>query len=98
MRPSPLFILSLFLLAQVFDGLLTYIAVAMLGVVGEGNLLLASAMHVLGPGAALLGAKTLAAGCGLLLYVRGLYGTLGVLTGLYMVAAITPWLFVFHRL
>ena len=98
MRPSPRLILSLFLLAQVFDGLLTYVAVAILGVVGEGNLLLASAMHVLGPGTALIGAKTLAAGCGVLLYVRGLYGTLGVLTGVYMLAAITPWLFVFHQL
>jgi hypothetical protein len=98
MRPSPRLILSLFLVAQVFDGLLTYVAVAMLGVVGEGNLLLASAMHALGPGTALIGAKTLAAGCGVLLYVRGLYGTLGVLTGVYMFAAITPWLFVFHQL
>ena len=98
MRPSPRLILSLFLVAQVFDGLLTYVAVAILGVVGEGNLLLASAMHLLGPGTALLGAKTLAASCGVLLYVRGLYGTLGVLTGIYMLAAITPWLFVFHRL
>ena len=98
MRPSPRLILSLFLVAQVCDGLLTYVAVAMLGVVGEGNLLLASAMRALGPGTALIGAKTLATACGVLLYVRGLYGTLGVLTGLYMLAAITPWLFVFHHL
>jgi hypothetical protein len=98
MRPSPRLILSLFLIAQIFDGLLTYVAVSILGVVGEGNLLLASAMHVVGPGTALLGAKMLAAGCGVLLYARGLYGTLGVLTGVYMLAAITPWLFIFHQL
>jgi hypothetical protein len=98
MRPSPRLILLLFLLAQVVDGLLTYTAVAVLGVVGEGNLLLASAMHVAGAGPALVGAKTLAAACGLLLYSRGFYGVLGALTGLYMLLAITPWLVVFHGL
>ena len=67
-----------FLLAQVFDGILTYVAVSWLGVVGEGNLLLATAMQVAGAGPALFGAKTLAAGCGLLLYTRGLHGVLGV--------------------
>ena len=98
MRLSSHLVLVLFLLAQVFDGLLTYIAVAVLGVVGEGNLLLATAMQVAGAGPALVGAKTLAALCGVLLYMRGLYGVLAALTGLYMVAAIAPWLMVFHRL
>jgi hypothetical protein len=98
MRPTPRLILIVFLLAQVFDGILTYVAVAWLGVVGEGNLLLASAMNLVGAGPALFGAKTLAAGCGLLLYTRGLHGVLGVLTGLYMLAAIGPWLLVFHTL
>jgi hypothetical protein len=96
MRPSPRLILLLFLIAQVFDGLLTYAAVGVLGVVGEGNMLLATAMHLAGAGPALLGAKTLAAGCGVLLYSRGFYGVLGVLTGLYMLLAITPWLVIFH--
>jgi hypothetical protein len=98
MRPTPRLILLLFLLAQIFDGLLTYTAVAVLGVVEEGNLLLAAAMQVAGAGPALFGAKTVAAVCGVLLYVRGLYATLGMLTGLYMLAAITPWLWVFHNL
>ncbi len=98
MRPTPRLILIVFLLTQVFDGLLTYVAVAWLGVVGEGNLLLASAMSVAGTGPALLGAKSLAAGCGLLLHARGLHGVLGALTGLYILGAIAPWLFVFHSL
>lgn len=98
MRPSPELILTLFLLAQVSDGLLTYAAVSVLGVVGEGNLLLAAAMQTAGPGPALAAAKTLAAACGLLLYLREYHGLLGALTALYLVAAITPWLFVFHRL
>jgi hypothetical protein len=33
-----------------------------------------------------------------LLYVRGFYVVLGALTGLYLFAAITPWLMVFHSL
>ena len=43
-------------------------------------------------------AFTLAAACGVLLYVRGFYTVLGALTGLYLLAAITPWLMVFHSL
>ena len=98
MRPTPRLILLVFLVLQVFDGILTYTAVAWLGVVGEGNVLLATAMQAAGAGPALFGAKTLAAACGLLLYVRGFYGILGALTGLYALAAITPWLMVFHSL
>jgi hypothetical protein len=98
MRPSPMFVLLVFLLAQVFDGLLTYAAVAVLEVIGEGNLLLAAVMDAAGAGPALVGAKTLAAAGGLLLYLRGCHGTLGALTAFYMVGAITPWLYVFHNL
>lgn len=98
MQPTPRLILLVFMLLQLVDGILTYTAVAMLGVVGEGNMLLATAMQMAGPGPALVGAKTLAAGCGLILYVRGFYGVLGALTALYIVAAITPWLMVFHNL
>ena len=98
MRPTPRLILIVFLLTQVFDGILTYTAVAWLGVVGEGNLLLATAMHLAGAGPALLCAKGLAAACGVLLYIRGIHGVLGVLTGLYILAAIAPWLMIFHSL
>ena len=98
MRPTPRLILLLFLVAQLVDGILTYLAVGVLGVVEEGNLLLATAMQVAGAGPALFGAKTIAATCGILLYIRGFYLVLGALTGLYMLAAITPWLLVFHNL
>lgn len=98
MRPSPRLTLAVFLVAQFFDGLLTYLAVAVLGVVGEGNLILAAAMQAAGPGPALLVAKGLAAGCGLILHLRGCHGILGALTCLYLAVAITPWLVVFHRL
>ena len=81
MRLTPRVILLVFLVLQIFDGVLTYTAVAWLGVVP-----------------ALVAAKTLASACGVLLYVRGFYMVLGALTGLYLLAAITPWLMVFHSL
>ncbi len=98
MRPSPGFVLLLFLVAQIFDGLLTYAAVAMLDVIAEGNVILAAAMEAAGAGPALLGAKSLAAAGGLVLYLRGRHGILGALTAFYMVGAITPWLYIFHTL
>jgi hypothetical protein len=98
MRLTPRLILLVFLVLQVFDGVLTYTAVAWLGVVGEGNMLLATAMQFAGAGPALLAAKTLASACGVLLYTRGFYAILGLLTGLYLLAAITPWLMIFHSL
>jgi hypothetical protein len=96
--PHPRLTLLVFLTAQLFDGLLTYTAVAVLGVIGEGNVLLASLMEAAGAGPALLAAKSIAALCGLLLYLRGCHVILGGLTGLYLIAAIGPWLFVYHHL
>ena len=97
MRLTPRLILLVFLVLQMFDGILTYTTVAWLGVVGEGNVLLATAMHFAGAGPALFAATTLASACGVLLYARGFYGVLSALTGLYLFAAITPWLMIFHR-
>jgi hypothetical protein len=98
MRLTPRLILLVFLVLQIFDGILTYTAVAWLGVVGEGNVLLAAAMQFAGAGPALLAAKAVASACGVLLYARGFYAVLGALTGLYLLAAITPWLMIFHSL
>ncbi len=98
LRPSPGLILTVFFVAQVFDGLLTYAAVAVLGVAGEGNALLAAGMAAVGTGPTLVVAKTVASACGLWLHVQGCYAVLGALTGLYLFGAITPWLVVFHNL
>lgn len=87
--------LLLFLTAQGFDGLFTYIAVHAYGVHAEGNVLIATWMALVGPGAALFGAKTVAGACGLLLYARGLHRTLSLLTILYVIGAIGPWLMVY---
>jgi hypothetical protein len=91
---TPHLVLAMFLIAQVFDGLFTYAAVHAYGVVAEGNMLLATWMHLVGPGPAILGAKLLAAGCGVLLYCLGVRRALVGLTMFYAVAAIVPWLVV----
>jgi hypothetical protein len=89
--------LLLFLAAQAFDGLFTYTAVHAYGLHAEGNIVIATWMALVGPAAALFGAKTLASACGVLLYIRGMHRTLSVLTMVYMVGAIGPWMMVFVR-
>jgi hypothetical protein len=87
--------LLLFLTAQGFDGLFTYTAVHAYGLHAEGNMLIATWMALIGPAAALFGAKAVAGACGVLLYARGLHRTLSFLTIVYLVGAIGPWLMVF---
>jgi hypothetical protein len=89
--------LLLFLAAQGFDALFTYTAVQVYGLHAEGNILIATWMALVGPLAALLGAKTVASACGVLLYLRGMHRTLSLLTVLYGVGAIAPWMVVFAR-
>src|SRR5262245_59066344 len=87
--------LLLFLVAQSFDGLFTYTAVHAYGLNAEGNVLLATWMSVVGPAVALFGAKAVAAACGVFLYMRGVHKTLTILTAVYVIGAIGPWLMVF---
>ena len=90
-------VLTMFLIAQVCDGIFTYTAVQAFGVVAEGNVLLATWMGLIGPGPTILGAKILAAACGVLLYCLGVRRILAGLTLFYAVAAIAPWLVVLHH-
>jgi hypothetical protein len=92
--PTPHLVLAIFLVTQVFDGLFTYVAVDAYGVIAEGNLLLATWIELVGAGPAILGAKLLAAGCGVVLYSLGVRRALLGLTVFYLVAAIAPWLVV----
>jgi len=89
--------LMLFLIAQVCDGLFTYVAVSAVGVGAEGNMLLASWMHHVGPAPTLLVAKMISIAAGVLVYVRGLHSVLAGLTAFYMAAAVGPWLYVFTQ-
>ena len=89
--------LLLFLVAQGWDGVFTYIAVGAHGLAAEGNVLLATWMALVGPAPALLGAKLLAVSCGVLLYALGVHRVLAGLTILYAVGAIGPWILIFHN-
>jgi len=95
MRVSRL-VLLLFLVAQAFDGLFTYVAVSAVGTHAEGNLFLATWMDLVGPGPTLFAAKLVAATAGVFVYYRGLHRLLAGLTVLYGLAAIGPWLLVYR--
>jgi hypothetical protein len=95
MRVSRL-VLLLFLVAQAFDGLFTYVAVSAVGTHAEGNRLLAAWMDLLGPGPTLVAAKVVAATAGIFVYYRGMHSLLAGLTALYGLVAIGPWLLVYR--
>ena len=90
-------ILPIFLIAQACDGLFTYAAVQAYGLMAEGNLLLETWMALVGAGPAIVGAKVVAASCGVLLYWLGIHRVLLGLTVFYGVAAIGPWLVVLQH-
>jgi hypothetical protein len=85
-------IILTFLLTQAADGVLTYLGVHLYGVAAEGNPLLAWLMHALGEGPALAAAKLTAAGVGGVLHLMTVHRLIAVLTGVYLLAAIAPWL------
>lgn len=91
MRLSRL-VLLLFLTAQFWDGIFTWVAVDIHGLKAEGNAILASWMVLIGPTPTLLAAKLGAAAAGVLLYVQGVHAILAGLTLFYAVGAIGPWL------
>jgi hypothetical protein len=84
-------VLVLFLLAQCFDGVFTYVGVRLHGTAIEANPLIAALMSSLGHGPALAGAKTVAAGLGICLHLREVHGAVALLALFYAVVAIYPW-------
>lgn len=86
-------VLVIFLLTQLLDGWLTYWGVTRFGIALEMNTLLAAAMHEIGPMATLVGAKTLACVCGLVLYLHSYWRPLAAMAGLCLGVAVVPWLF-----
>jgi len=91
-------VIATFLLAQVCDGVLTYAAIQLFGASAEGNPIITTWMALVGPEPAIVGAKLLASVCGVILYGLGVHRILLVLTLFYGVAAVAPWLALFHRL
>ncbi len=93
--PPARLILLLFLLAQLADGLFTYVAVSSFGPAAEGNVILAVWMAIIGPAPTLLVAKGLAAAAGVLVYRHGLHGVLAALTAVYATVAVGPWIHIY---
>jgi hypothetical protein len=88
--------LALFVVAQVFDGLFTYAAVSVWGPRAEANALVATWITLVGPAAALAGAKLLATGCAVVLYSRSVHWALTAATLMYFAGAVVPWLVMFR--
>jgi uncharacterized membrane protein len=85
-------VLVLFLLAQCFDGVFTYVGVVSFGLGVEANPLIASLMNSLGAATALASAKGVAAALGIALHLRGVHGAVALLTAFYLTVAIMPWM------
>ena len=83
--------LVLFLLAQAFDGVLTYLGIVTFGPSAEGNPLMASFMAAVGSGPALTAAKIVAGGLGILLHLIRVHTVVAALTAFYLAASIAPW-------
>ena len=81
----------LFLLAQAADGVMTYVGVTTMGSDIEANPLLAMLMVTFGHGATVAGAKLVAAALGISLHLVGVHRIVALLTAIYCVGAVLPW-------
>jgi uncharacterized membrane protein len=81
-----------FLLAQVFDGVLTYIGVSVYGPTMEGNPVIFWMMGAMGEGPALAAAKIAAGVFGIALHLSSVHKAVAFLALFYVVVAIGPWL------
>jgi hypothetical protein len=84
-------VLLIFLFAQLADGALTYVGVRVFGLEIEANPIVSWYIAAFGVGAALVAAKLLAATCAMTLHMTARHRTVGVLTILYLAAAVWPW-------
>jgi uncharacterized membrane protein len=85
-------VLVAFLLAQAFDGVLTYVGVSTYGVRIEGNPLLGWLMSSVGQGLALTAVKTTAGAFGIALHLTAVHRIVALLTAFYVAAAVVPWI------
>lgn len=81
-----------FLLAQVSDGVLTYIGVSTYGLAIEGNPLIAWLMAAMGQGPGLATAKVTAGFFGMALHLSAVHRAVALLAVFYIVVAIVPWI------
>jgi hypothetical protein len=81
-----------FLLAQVSDGVLTYIGVSTYGTTIEGNPVISWLMASMGHGAGLAAAKVIAGSFGIALHLSSVHKAVALLACFYIVVAIIPWI------
>ena len=94
MQPRSYFgdgVLLTFLFAQLADGALTYFGVHVFGLQIEANPIVSWYIAVFGLGVALMAAKLLATTCAMTLHLTARHRTVGMLTILYLGAAVWPW-------
>ena len=84
-------VLVVFLLAQCFDGVFTYVGVMSFGIGIEANPIISTLMVHLGHGTALMSAKIVAAVLGIGLHLRQVHSAVALLAVFYIAAAILPW-------
>ena len=84
-------VIVVFLVAQVCDGMFTYIGVHAWGIVAEANPIMSFYMATLGVGFALLASKTFAIACAAVLHLHARHRTVALLTILYLAMAVRPW-------
>jgi hypothetical protein len=80
-----------FLIAQVCDGVLTYIGVTTYGQSIEANPLIAWLMTALGQAVGLATAKAAAGAFGIVLHLIAVHRLVAALAAFYLVVAIVPW-------
>ena len=84
--------LAIFVVLQLADGLITFGAVRTFGPAAEGNPILRTWIHLLGPAVTLVAAKAIACGAAALLYAARREKTLAALTALLACCGVGPWL------
>jgi hypothetical protein len=80
-----------FIVTQALDGVLTYVGVRRFGTGIEANALIGWYTLSLGIGRALIGAKAFAVMCAAILYINKQHLAIGLLTVMYLAAAVWPW-------
>ena len=95
---SSRFVLTIFIVLQIADGLITFGAVRVYGPLAEGNPVLQTWIQLIGPGVTLLAFKTIACAGAVLLYYVGRNRTLIVLTTLLVSLGVGPWLALLRNL
>jgi hypothetical protein len=83
-----------FVVVQALDGAMSYVGVSLHGPDIEGNPLVAWYLSAFGPALGFVVAKLFAVGCGAVLYLTGRRQWMALVTIVYIVFAVGPWIHV----